>query len=71
MHDRLAGYSGGMVPEWLPRVPLGLAACARALLIPGEAGRACTEPLEWPALDWRAPAPAPVPATAGAGVPAS
>ncbi len=38
------------MPEWLPRVPLALVACARALLIPGEAGTVCAKPLEWPGL---------------------
>ncbi len=58
------------VREWLPRVPLGLYACVRAALIPGAAGAAYTELLEWPAAPawaerWRAarvlaPARAPV-----------
>ena len=53
--------------EWLPRVPLALVACARALLVPGEAGK-CMEPLSWPSLGWtirwRAPEPAPLRAPA-------
>ena len=40
------------VREWLPRVPLGLYACARVALIPGAAGRAGSELLEWPSLAW-------------------
>ncbi len=40
------------VRDWLPRVPLGLYACARAILIPGDPGAACTELLEWPSMAW-------------------
>ncbi len=40
------------VRDWLPRVPLGLYACARTVLIPGDASAACTELLEWPAMAW-------------------
>lgn len=49
-----AGYGGRTVTasEWLPRLPLGLYACARAALIPGAAGVACSERLEWPSLAW-------------------
>jgi hypothetical protein len=38
------------VNEWLPRLPLALLACARALLIPGAAASCCTRELSWPAL---------------------
>ena len=43
------------MPDWLPRIPLALVACAQAVLIPGHAGRCCSEPLRWPALDWSLP----------------
>jgi len=56
------------VPDWLPRIPLALVACAEALLIPGHAGRCCSVPLRWPSLDlslrWRAPEAAPLRAPA-------
>ena len=52
------------ISEWLPRVPLALVACARALLVPGQAGVCCEELFDWPvlrwAIRWRAPEPAPL-----------
>ena len=52
------------MPDWLPRIPLGLFACARAVLVPGDAGRLMSERLEWPVvawrIRWRAPQPAPL-----------
>jgi hypothetical protein len=35
---------------WLPRIPLAVAVTAKAVLIPGEAGSACTEWAGWRAL---------------------
>ncbi len=50
------------VSEWLPRVPLALLACARALLVPGQHSVCCEELLNWPivrwTIRWRAPEPA-------------